>query len=114
MNKDLLVYGDCLMDDALTHWPKDNRSANVYELNNLFIIVVDVAGERNIKVSLKEGLLKIEVDIDFSISPEAKIHIKELSEGKFCRFFTIPNVYDGSRLDYVNCNGILRIRIPKF
>lgn len=112
MNKDLLIYGDGLMDDALTHWPKNNRSTNIYELDDLLVITVDVAGAEEIKMSVDNGLFKIEANMGY-IPNRAKIHLKELLEGKFCRLFVIPKEYNSNKWYSYNCNGILEIQFDK-
>jgi len=87
---------------------------NIVELENEFIIFVDVPGMKKSDIKLRLEKYNLIIEGERTMKYEDKdFHINEIRTGKFIRSFSLP---DGVNIDGLKSrleNGLLEIRIPR-
>jgi HSP20 family protein len=90
-------------------------ACDVIESSKLLKIVVDLPGmdKKDVKVSLKDGVLRIEGTRELYLENDETLKRGERSQGSFIRSFSVPSHADTSSIKASFKNGELTIEIKK-
>jgi HSP20 family protein len=92
-------------------------NCQIMEEPNNYILRVDLPGvsQENIKVELKDNFLTINAErrSEQDMSPNAQLHMSELTYGMYSRSFNLPEDADTDNITAEFSNGVLTIRVPK-
>ncbi|MCK5076092.1 MAG: Hsp20/alpha crystallin family protein [Calditrichia bacterium] len=86
---------------------------NVVEDKNEFLLEIDLPGvsEKDVKITAHNEKLDIEGERK---ACSEKIYIREeISKGKFCRSFKLPDNVESNKIEAAFKNGILSIKLTK-
>ncbi|MDD3803261.1 MAG: Hsp20/alpha crystallin family protein [bacterium] len=114
---------DTLMDEIVgfsrislyrkTHF---SPPVDIYEANNRFVIITDVAGidKKQISITVSDDVLIIKGERQRSNAIEENLcyYHMEIEYGPFERRIRIPRNIDMENMDIVYDNGLLKIEIP--
>lgn len=108
-----------IFDDLFTNFNRkytgDIMKTDIKENDKEFIFLIDLPGfkKEDIKLSLLDGILTIEVERLNEVEEEKESYIrKERSYGKYSRTFKVGHV-DQSNIDAKFEDGLLTLSIPK-
>ena len=95
--------------------PKWRPSADVYETDDSFFLVMDIAGVEpgEFTVSLDAGLLTVSGERKERASGRREYHAMEVKVGPFERTFRLPKPVDPASLRATYDLGFLEIRLAK-
>lgn len=94
---------------------KTRMKLNVEELEESYLVTSELAGvdKKDIKIEIKDDVLKLEVEKDLNNEKDNKKYIlKETFSGKLIRSIKLNNL-DSNSVDASFENGILSIKIGK-
>lgn len=90
---------------------------NLYETPDAFILTAELAGvdPEDIHVSIEESTVTIQGErkIDYENQEGASLHRRERPSGSFRRAFALRGQVDSDKVEAVQKNGVLMLRIPK-
>jgi len=89
---------------------------DLIEGDESFTVVCDLPGvdKKNLDVSIAQDVLTIKGEKSLKADLEkANVYKNECWEGKFQRTISLPKAVDGSKIDAVFKNGVLRLTLPK-
>lgn len=108
-------YLDDFFDDFVSSKGKDIMKCDIYELEGVYNIDLDVPGfdKKDIKIECKDGYLTISVKKEDTQESNNKNYIrKERFYGEYSRTFYLGEM-DVEKIDAKFNNGTLHITIPK-
>jgi HSP20 family protein len=91
-------------------------SLNMKDLKDRYELSISLPGanEKNIKIGIHDGVLKVEAKTEKQSDSNSSNFIKkEIYEGSFVRSVTLPKDAKGSEFKSEFKNGVLKITIPK-
>jgi len=95
--------------------PKWRPSTDVYETDDSFVLVMDIAGVEpgEFSVSLDAGMLTVSGERKERASGRREYHAMEVKVGPFERTFRLPKPVDPASLKATYDLGFLEIRLAK-
>ena len=108
-------YLDDFFDELVSSNRKDIMRCDIYEIDNIYNIEVDVPGfdKKDIKLECKDGYLTINVKKEEQEEDNNKNYIRrERIYGEYTRSFYLGEI-DVDNIQAKFNNGILHITIPK-
>ncbi|MCP9454699.1 MAG: Hsp20/alpha crystallin family protein [Nitrospira sp.] len=90
-------------------------ACNVWEDDNGFYIQMAVPGwePTDIVLEMNDHVLTIKGERSAQPSDERRYHLHEISEGRFARFFRVPDFVDEDKVSATQKQGLLTVMFPK-
>ena len=108
-------YLDEILDDFVSSKGKDIMRCDIYEVDNIYNIEIDVPGfdKNDINIECKDGYLTVNVKKESKDEENTKNYIrKERVYGEYTRSFYLGEL-DTDRIEAKINNGTLHITVPK-
>ncbi len=88
---------------------------NVAESKNSILLEMDLPGltDKDVKITTKEEKLNIEGERKINVDDKKEYIREEITGGKFCRSFKLPENIDNNKTDASFKNGVLSITLHK-
>ena len=95
--------------------PKWRPSTDIYETEELFVVVMDIAGVApdGFTVAFEDGILSVSGERREQASGRREYHAMEVKVGPFERRFRFPKRVDAASLKATYEQGFLEIRLSK-
>ncbi|MCS6897813.1 MAG: Hsp20/alpha crystallin family protein [Nitrospira sp.] len=90
-------------------------SCNVWEDDNGFYIQMALPGwePKDIVLEMNNQVLTIKGERNVQQSEASRYHLREIAEGRFARFFRVPDSVDQDKASATHKHGLLTVTFPK-
>jgi HSP20 family protein len=92
-------------------------AVNLYETADAFLLTAELPGVEpsDIHVSLEGSTVTLDGErkIDYAGQEGASVHRRERQSGSFRRAFELPSPIDADKVEAIQRNGVLMLRLPK-
>jgi HSP20 family molecular chaperone IbpA len=105
-----------LQSSERTRWGKVfSPAVDILETKNDLKLYADMPGvdQNSINITIDQGVLKIEGNIDTTPIEGFELYYKEYDIGDYQRTFTLTDTIDQDKISAVYKNGVLELILPK-
>ena len=100
--------------DGLTNFRSKDMKCDIYEIDNIYHIEVDMAGfdKKDIQIEYKDAYLNINVKKEYEEDNNRNYLRREREYGEYYRSFYLGEI-DAEKITAKFNNGLLQVSIPK-
>lgn len=110
---------DRLFNEALRAFDATDQgwvpASNVWEDDEGFYVQMALPGwnPKDIALEVNNQILTVKGERNFEATDSQKIHLCEIPDGRFTRFFRLPSVVEHDKASATHKHGLLTISFPK-
>lgn len=90
-------------------------ATDIIETDDHFLVAVSLPGikKEDVTIEIEDDELRLTAERNLDFPENAKVHLREIREGKLERTFELGNTIDREKIDASFNNGVLTLKLAK-